>query len=63
LKSALKINAALITILLLLFLSACGNDGVYNEETNREAIKRKKAKKDSMIRAEQERKDSINFQK
>jgi hypothetical protein len=48
----------------MIILTSCGNDGVYNEETNREAVKRKKQIKDSLRKAEMKIKDSVvNLQK
>lgn len=57
-----KTNLWLLLTLFILLLAACGNDGVYNEETNRESVKRKKALKDSIRKTEKMRRDTIKFQ-
>jgi hypothetical protein len=54
-----RINALLLIILFSLVLSSCGNDGVYNEETNREDVK---GIKDLKRKAEKVMEDSISLQ-
>ena len=47
----------------LVFFISCGNDGIYNEETNREAVKKKREKKDSIQKAESLKLDSLRLRK
>jgi hypothetical protein len=39
---------ALVIASSMFLLSSCGNDGIHNEETNREAIEKKQEVKDSI---------------
>jgi hypothetical protein len=52
-------HTLLILTMVVIFVS-CGNDGVNNEETSREMIKKKK---DSIRRAEEAKNTSFNYEK
>jgi hypothetical protein len=48
------IKHTLLILLVSIFIISCANDGAYNEESNREMVKKRKAKKDSIKKAGEE---------